>query len=211
MAVFDRVLEVAVDNHGYLTVTDAVAAGIDPAQLRKLTATGRLERASHGLYRVPILASGPHAPYAEAVAWTRGRGVISHESALDLLELCDVNPPLIHLTVPRTYAPRRRGGELYRVWRRTIDPATMTRVDGIPVVGAADSVRDCFAYGTDTRLLLQACATGHREGHLTDDQTRTLEAQIAQESAALIRIAETYEERRPTWPHCTSTSPNQDS
>lgn len=178
MATFDRVLEVAADNHGYLTVTDAVAAGIDPVQLRKLAATGRLEHAAHGLYRVPILASGPHAPYAEAVAWTRGRGVISHESALDLLELCDVNPPLIHVTVPREYAPRRRGGELYRIWRRTIDPTTVTHVDGVPVMRAANSIQDCLAHGTDTRLLLQACATGRREGYLTEEQMHILEAQV---------------------------------
>ncbi len=178
MTAFDRVLEIAVDNHGYLTVADAVAAGIDPVALRKLAAMGRLEHAAHGLYRVPVLASGPHAPYAEAVAWTGGRGVISHESALDLLELCDVNPPLIHVTVPREYAPRRRGGELYRVWRRTIDPSTVTHVDGVPVMRAADSIRDCLAYGTDARLLLQACETGRREGYLTDEQMQVLEAQV---------------------------------
>lgn len=178
MTAYDRVLEVAADNHGYLTVADAVAAGIDPAALRKLTAAGRLEHAAHGLYRVPILSSGTHAPYAEAVAWTRGRGVISHESALDLLDLCDVNPPLIHITVPREYAPRRRGGELYRVWRRTIDPAAVTHIDGVPVIRAADSIRDCLTYGTDTRLLLQACETGRREGYLTDQQMQLLEAQV---------------------------------
>lgn len=167
-----------MDNHGYLTVADAVAAGINPVVLRKLAATGRLEHTAHGLYRVPVLASGPHAPYAEAVAWTRGRGVISHESALDLLEMCDVNPPLIHVTVPREYAPRRQGGDLYRIWRRTIDPAAVTHVDGVPVIRAADSIRDCLVYGTDTRLLLQACETGRREGYLTDEQMQILEAQI---------------------------------
>lgn len=178
MTAYDRVLEVAVDNHGYLTVADAVTAGIDPVALRKLAAGGRLERAAHGVYRVPVLASGPHAPYAEAVAWTRGRGVISHESALDLLDLCDVNPPLIHVTVPRDYAPRRRGGDLYRVWRRTVDPAAVTHVDGLPVVRAANAIRDCLAYGTDTQLLLQACDTGRREGYLTDEQIQFLQAQI---------------------------------
>lgn len=178
MTAFDRVLEVAVDNHGYLTVADATAAGIDPAALRKLAAAGRLEHTAHGLYRVPVLATGPHASYAEAVAWTRGRGIISHESALDLIELCDVNPPLIHITVPRDYAPRRRGGELYRIWRRTIAPTAITHVDGVPVVRAADSILDCLAFGTDTHLLLQACETGHQEGFLTGEQIQILEAQI---------------------------------
>lgn len=178
MTVFDRVLEVAVENHGYLTVADAVGAGIDPAALRKLAATGRLEHTAHGVYRVSVLDGGSHGPYAEAVAWSGGRGVISHESALDLLELCDVNPPLIHLTVPREYAPRRRGGELYRIWRRSLDAAVLTRVDGIPVVRAAQAIRDGIGYGTDTRLLRQACATASREGYLTAGESRRLEAEL---------------------------------
>ncbi|HPB72302.1 MAG TPA: type IV toxin-antitoxin system AbiEi family antitoxin domain-containing protein [Phycicoccus sp.] len=187
MNVFDRVLEVAVDNHGYVTVSDAAAAGIDSVALRKLAARGRLERPAHGVYRVPVLASGRYASYAEAVAWTRGRGVISHESALDLLDLCDVSPPLINITVPRGYAPRRRGGELYRVWRRVIDPATVVHADGIPVVRASDAIRDCLAYGTDTHLLLQACATGLREGHLTTEQAQSLEADVRSRGKALKR------------------------
>ena len=178
MASYDAVLEVAVENHGYVTVRDAIAAGIDPVVLRKLAATGRLERTAQGVYRVPILATGTHAAYAEAVAWARGRGVISHESALDLIELCDVNPPLIHLTVPRDYAPRRRGGELYRVWRRNLAPASVISYDGLPVVRPVDSILECLSYGTDTRLLLQACETAAREGYLTHDERSALEARV---------------------------------
>ena len=143
MGGFDDVLDVAVENSGYITVRGAVAAGIDATVLRKLTATGRLERIAQGVYRVPVLASGAHAAYAEAVAWTGGRGVISHESALDLLELCDVNPPAIHLTVPREYAPRRRGGELYRVWRRNLPTQDVMQYDGVPVVRPSASILEC--------------------------------------------------------------------
>ena len=124
MSVFDEVLGVAVEHHGYVTARQAAGAGIDPTVLRKLVAAGRLERASQGVYRIPALAAGPRAHFAEAIAWTGGRGVLSHESALDVLDLCDVNPPRIHLTVPATYAPRRGGGERYRVWRRDLPPGT---------------------------------------------------------------------------------------
>ena len=48
----------------------------------------------------------------------------------------------------------------------------------MPVMCAADSIRDCLIYGTDTHLLLQACATGRREGYLTDEQVQILEAQV---------------------------------
>lgn len=178
MTAYDDVLQVAVENHGYVTVRDAVAAGIDPVALRKLAAAGRLERTAQGVYRVPVIAAGAHAAYAEAVAWTRGRGVISHESALDLLELCDVNPSLIHLSVPRDYAPRRRGGELYRVWRRNLRTSDVVKHDGLPVVRPSAAIIECLAYGTDTTLLLQACETGRREGYLTADEMIVLETQV---------------------------------
>ncbi len=133
---------------------------------------------AQGVYRVPVLAGGAHAAYAEAVAWTRGRGVISHESALDLLGLCEVNPPLIHVTVPCTYTSRRQGCDLDRAWRRSLDPASVIAYDGLPVVRPLDSIRDCLAYGTDTTLLIQACPSARREGYLIDDEMAVLEPQV---------------------------------
>lgn len=184
---YDLVLEVAVGNHGYVSVRDAMAAGIDPVVLRKLVAAGRLERTAQGVYRVPFLAAGPHAAYAEAVAWTRGCGVISHESALDLLELCDVNPPLIHLTVPRGYAPRRRGGEAYRVWRHDQAPVSVIVYDGLPVVRPVDSILECLVYGTEARLLLQACETAARAGYLAREERMLLEARLRSPQRAVRR------------------------
>ena len=43
----------------------------------------------------------------EAVLWTGRRGALSHETALDLFELSDVNPSAIHLTVPRAFRTRK--------------------------------------------------------------------------------------------------------
>lgn len=175
---FDEILELAVENHGYITAREAAAAGMDPVQLRKLFASGRLERSSHGVYRVPALASGPHALYAEAIAWTRDRGVLSHESALDLLDLCEVNPVQIHLTVPVSYGPRRRGGEQYRVWRRDLPESDKARVDGIATTRADRSIRDCLALGTDPAQLELACRNGLREGYLDEQRFEVLLALV---------------------------------
>ncbi len=178
MTAYDELLSIAVDHHGYVTVQEAIEAEIDPTVLRKLAARGRLERVSHGVYRVPMLAGGAHAAYAEAIAWTGGRAAVSHESALDLLELCDVNPPVIHLTVPRDYAPRRRGGTHYRVWRRDLAGADVMDYDGLPVVRPTAAIDECLRFGTDTSLLLQACATATREGYITEGQRVELEEKI---------------------------------
>ncbi len=58
---------------------------------------------------MPVLPRGEHDDLAAAVSWTLGRGVISHESALALHALADVNPSRIHLTVPRNNHPRAAG------------------------------------------------------------------------------------------------------
>ena len=35
--------------------------------------------------------------------WADRRGVLSHDTALDLYELCDINPARIHITIPTAY------------------------------------------------------------------------------------------------------------
>lgn len=181
MTAYDDVLDLASGNHGYVTARGARLAGVDPTVLRKLTATGRLERTAQGVYRVPSLACDGHAEYAQAVAWTRGRGVLSHESALHLLGLDEAKPPMIHLTVPSTYTPRRLGGDRYRVWRRTVDPATVFTYDGLLVIRPYESILDCLVYGTDATVLVRACNAARRGGFLTDDDLVAIETRIQSE------------------------------
>lgn len=55
MAIWDRLVEVAAEQHGYVTTRDARDIGVDPVQLRLLAGRGRLERVGRGVYRVPVL------------------------------------------------------------------------------------------------------------------------------------------------------------
>lgn len=166
MQLWDRLVERATEQHGYVTTRDARELDIDPTQLRLMAARGRLERAGRGVYRVPVLPRGAHDDLAAAVAWTLGRGVVSHESALVLHELSDVNPSRIHLTVPRDNHPRAAGGALYRMHRRDLDDAVVTHVDGLPVTTVAKTIQDCAATGTDPHQLRQAIERAEGAGTL---------------------------------------------
>ena len=163
MAIWDRLVERAAEQHGYVTTRDARDLGIDPTQLRLLAARGRLERVGRGAYRVQVLPRGEHDDLAEAVAWSLGRGVVSHESALVLHGLSDVNTSRVHLTVPRENHPRTAGGDLYRMHRRILPTSDVTEADGIPVTTVPRTVRDCLAGGTDPyqlRLAIDRAETG---------------------------------------------------
>jgi len=186
MAIWDRLVELAAEHHGYLTTRDARDIGVDPVQLRLLMARGRLERAARGVYRVPVLPRREHDDLAAAVAWTLGRGFISHESALALHALADVNPSRIHLTVPRDNHPRAAGGELYRLHRRDLHATDITSVDGIPVTTVARTIKDCMDTGTDPYQLRAAIERAEVEGTLRRRLAAELRAAVDEPAARLL-------------------------
>lgn len=178
MAIWDLVVERAAEQHGYVTTRGARELGIDPTQLRLLAARGRLERVGRGAYRVPLLPRGEHDDLAEAVTWTLGRGVISHESALLLHAISDVNPSRVHLTVPRDNHPRTAGGDLYRLHRRNLPAADVTETDGLPVTTVERTIHDCLAVGTDPRQLRLAIDRAEDEGLLRKRGAETLRGDV---------------------------------
>lgn len=164
MRLFDELVARAADRHGYVTTRDARELGIDPTQLRLMAARGRLERAGRGVYRVTVLPRTANDELAAAVAWSMGRGVLSHESALVLHGLADVNPPRVHLTVPRDNYPRTQGGDLYRTHRRSLPPSDVTEADGLPVTTVRRTIVDCITAGVDPYQLRRAIERAEADG-----------------------------------------------
>ncbi len=99
---------------------------------------------------------------------------MSHESALALHGVSDVNPSRIHLTVPRDNHPRATGGELYRTHRRDLAHSDVTQVDSLPVTTVARTIRDCMTTGTNSYQLRLAIDQAERDGTLR----RTVAAQL---------------------------------
>lgn len=92
----------AATRAGYFTAADARQAGYSWALLSHHARSGLIRRVSRGVYR---LRNYPSTPHEELVAVQTALGpsaVISHESALDVLELSDVIPNSAHVTVPRS-------------------------------------------------------------------------------------------------------------
>lgn len=62
---YDKVVELAADQHGYVTTSQAREAGVSGDALRKMAKRGTLERVSWGVYRLPTF---PPSPYGEYMA-----------------------------------------------------------------------------------------------------------------------------------------------
>lgn len=148
--------EVAVDQHGFITFDDLRKLGADPALLRQWHQRGRIERRGHGIYRFPHVPTTPEEPLMLATLWPSGRGVLSHDTALELHELCDINPDKIHITLPPDYRPRRRGGEQYVVHHHRLSDGEITWYEGIRIVTPAVAIRQGIDAKLPKQLLRQA-------------------------------------------------------
>lgn len=151
-----RLLEVAVEQHGLFTVTQAAAVEVGDDQVRRMAAAGVLERRSQGVYRLVAVPFNQYTELIEAVLWAKGRGLIAGESALQLWDLADVNPRKIHLSVPPGYRPRRAGGELYAIHHGLVADADRDEAHGVPVVSPALAVRQSIEWGVGGDMIEQA-------------------------------------------------------
>ncbi len=181
-ARFIELTEVAADRFGLVTIDDAHQVGYEPKTLAKLAGRGQLERVSRGVYRVPFLPGGEMQAYMAAALWPQGApGVLTHETALDLWDVSDVNPAKIHITVPRRHRPQREVPTAYVIHREDLNPADLTAIEGVPVVKLARAIRQCAEAHLGRDLLEQATRQGRSRGLLSADEHATLMRELALE------------------------------
>jgi len=104
-AASQRLFEYALVQQGFFTTKQAKDAGFAETTHPYHVQAGNWIREHRGIYR---LAQFPPADRPDLVLWalwSRNRreevqGVYSHQTALSLHELSDVNPAKIHMTVP---------------------------------------------------------------------------------------------------------------
>jgi predicted transcriptional regulator of viral defense system len=113
-----------------------------------------------------------------ATLWPDRRGRISHESALDLYGLSDVNPAKIHVTVPATYRTHRGIPQLYVLHWEDLEPADHHNFEGIPVVTPAKAIRQAHEQQLRRSLVEQAIDDGARNGWLRRREADRLRAEL---------------------------------
>ena len=95
----------AGEHGGLLLSKEARALGIKDSVLVRLAHRDRLERMTRGVYRIAQYPADRLAQYREAILWARAsqgpeQVALSHETALLVYGISDVNPSRVHLTVP---------------------------------------------------------------------------------------------------------------
>lgn len=174
--VFNEVLDIAREQHGFVRTTDLRELGLDPKRLNDYRRRGLAERVGYGVYRLVHIPPGERDEYMHAAMWPDGRGVLSHETALDLHDLCDVNPNHIDITIPKAYRTHRQVPRSYRLHPANLPPGEVTSLEGLPIVTAARAITECIGAGLRPTLVNQAIDTSERQAMITAATAGSLRA-----------------------------------
>lgn len=90
----------AFQQAGYFTAAQALEVGYSYQAQKYHADAGNWTRVDRALFRLPEWPPDPDDVYVRWTLWSDGRGVVSHDSALAVHGLSDVDPIRVHLTVP---------------------------------------------------------------------------------------------------------------
>ena len=100
-----RLFEVAEGQQGFFTAKQAKAVGFAENTHPYHVQVGNWIREHRGIYRLALFPPADHPDLMKWALWSKNRdevieGVYSHQTALSLYELSDLNPARLHMTVP---------------------------------------------------------------------------------------------------------------
>jgi hypothetical protein len=109
-----RLFEIAEAQQGFFTAKQAKAAGFAENTHPYHVQVGNWIREHRGIYRLALFPLAEHPDLVKWALWSRNRnevteGVYSHQTALSLYELSDLNPAKLYMTVPTHF---RRNSEI---------------------------------------------------------------------------------------------------
>ncbi|MDR1428260.1 MAG: type IV toxin-antitoxin system AbiEi family antitoxin domain-containing protein [Bifidobacteriaceae bacterium] len=171
----DGLRDIAIDQHGFVTLTQALDAGVPQPQVAQMTARGRLERVAHGVYRVPQVPATPWDNWALAVLWTGApEACLSHETALAAWDISDINPNEIHVCVGKKRRLRRAGGERYVIHHHDLTREQRVRFEQMPITDVPTTIDQCIDWGVPTYLIKQALERAGRTSLLLAQEKERL-------------------------------------
>ena len=159
-----RLWEIASLQDGFFTARQARGVGYDTNGQAYQVKAGNWIREHRGIYRFDRYPLGRHPDLMKWYLWSCNRkgepqGVYSHETALSLSEVSDVNPAKIHMTVPEAF---RRSTAIPKIL--ILHSGLVTRADtgefhGMFVTTPIRTLVDVVNAGTLSRDLLEQAAT----------------------------------------------------
>ena len=169
-----RLLDVASEQAGYFTAEQAAHAGYSRSLLAYHAKAGSFVRVRRGLYRLRAYPPSPREHVLAAwLAVGKDNAVVSHESALEILELSDIIPDAVHITVPRTRRnlPSIPGVKIHTS-SRPLTPDDKIVREGIRITAATRSILDTAESGASPEQMMAGVIGAMRRGLTTSERLK---------------------------------------
>lgn len=164
-----KLVAIAGQQAGYFSARQALDAGYSyPAQRYHVLQHNWL-RVGRGIFRLPEWPSSLHEDLVRWTLWSRRKGVVSHESALAVHGLGDVNPASVHLSVPPSFRAKAEGVTLHCV---VVEPAEIEEHSGFWVTVPLRSLVDVASGTLDLDQVATAVAEALGRGLVTPRRLR---------------------------------------
>src|SRR6266542_4101168 len=181
-----RLVALAGAQSGYFSAAQALAAGYSYQAQKQNADRGNWVKVGRGLFRLPGWPAGRHEDLVRLSLWSRGRAVVSHESALSVHELGDVNPARTHLTVPKGFRQHPPAGVVLH--QGVLPEGDVRDQEGFRVTTPLRSLLDTAAGDLDLDLLAGAIEDALEQGVL-DRPGQQVQVEVGPKAALRIERA----------------------
>ena len=170
----------AEGQQGYFTAKQAADAGYQLGSQAHHVKSGNWVRVERGIYR---LARFPQSSEEQLVIyhlWSRNRagepeGVYSHQTALSIHELSDVNPFKLHMTVPTTFRRNAKIPKILVLHHASLDEKDVVQRHGFAVTRPLRAITDLAVAELVSRdIIEQALREGRQRGLITESEISEL-------------------------------------
>lgn len=159
-----RLFALASQQGGYFTAAQARSLGYSyQAQAHHVDA-GNWHRIDRALFRLAEWVPEPSDDLFRWTLWTKGDGVVSHESALAVHGLGEFESPRVHLTVPPGFKRRDDSVALHAA---LLPDEDIDNRSGLRVTTVLRSLIDVAAAGADEAQLARAVQEALSSGQIT--------------------------------------------
>src|SRR5713226_8488624 len=173
-----RLFEYAEQQQGFFTTKQAKAAGFAENTHPYHVQVGNWIREHRGIYRLALFPQADRPDLVLWALWSRNRneeveGVYSHQTALTLYELSDLNPAKLHMTVPTHFRRNSDIPGILVLHYGNLPESDVQKAQGFKLTRPLRTILDMIETGTvERRLILQALKQAVDRGLVTRQQIR---------------------------------------
>lgn len=176
----DTLFSIAAEQGGYFTAFQAQAAGYTATNHPYHVTVGNWIREWRGIYRLSRFPLQADTLYSLWGVWSINHkgtflGVYSHETALALHELSDLQPEKMHMTVPRGYRRHSEVPNVLQLHFISLSPDECEKRNGYLVTNPDRTIIDILQEGSvSPEFIRQAVTQALDRGLITRSRYRSM-------------------------------------